>query len=75
MVNVVMGQDQEVHGVIPCDLEDSVSDDRKVEMLAIFADGFFLAEAELAGMASTKSEDRPRDEPDSGDQPGLFDRD
>lgn len=49
--------------------------DRKAEMLAVFAEGFFLAQAELANAAETAAGDEPRDEAGRGDQPGLFDPD
>ena len=54
------------------DTEDVVriSEETKTKMLAIFAEGFSLAEAELAGM---KKDQRSEPRVDDGDQPGLFD--
>lgn len=52
-----------------------VSAEEKAEMLAIFAEGFFLAEADLAGMTPPPPKDRPGDDAGKGDQPGLFDPD
>lgn len=49
-----------------------VSEERKLEMLEIFAEGFFLARAELAGMTSTASESKPSDDAGKDKQPGLF---
>lgn len=55
-----------------------VSDQDKLEMLSVFAEGFFLAQAELAsaaeGAAEKSSEKDARDEV-SSNQPGLFDSD
>ena len=50
-----------------------VSDDDKAEMLTVFAEGFFLAQAELAGMQAERPEDRPGDDMQDVDQLGLFD--
>lgn len=50
-----------------------MSAEEKTEMLAIFAEGFFLAQAELAGMKDKRPEDRPGDDKRDDDQPGLFD--
>lgn len=47
-----------------------IDDSTKVEMLRIFADGYFLAEAELAGRPAASSEDRERRDPRQRD---LFD--
>lgn len=52
-----------------------LSDERKTEMLDIFAKGFLLAQARLAGRVDGEKKhgsDRPEDRPDP-DQPGLFD--
>lgn len=47
-----------------------IDDSTKVEMLRIFADGYFLAEAELAGRPAASSENRERRDPRQHD---LFD--
>ena len=52
-----------------------VSAKQKTEMLAIFAEGFFLAQAELAGMADSADEVKPGDDAGKRDQPDLFDPD
>ncbi len=52
-----------------------VSAETKAEMLAVFAEGFFLARAELAGMPETPGKDQADDEAGKVDHPGLFDRD
>lgn len=51
-----------------------ISDERKTEMLSVFAEGYFLAEAELSSTIEAKQERQPSDA-DSGGQPGLFDGD
>jgi hypothetical protein len=50
-----------------------VTAEEKAEMLAVFAEGFFLAQAELAGMKDERPEDRQGDDKRDDDQPGLFD--
>lgn len=49
-----------------------VSADEKAEMLAVFAEGFFLAQADLTEMKAERTEDRPEDDKRDDDQPGLF---
>ncbi|MGJ4880433.1 MULTISPECIES: hypothetical protein [unclassified Bradyrhizobium] len=49
-----------------------VSEDRKIEMLRVFADGYFMAEAELARRPAAPSEERERPDPRQGD---FFDKD
>ena len=51
-----------------------ISPDKRAEMLATFTEGYFLAEAELAGMKDKPSEEQ-REQDDDRDQPGLFDGD
>jgi hypothetical protein len=50
-----------------------LSSEMMVEMLSIFAEGYFLAEAELSDAAEAGREAEPRDEAGEGDQPDLFD--
>lgn len=51
-----------------------VPEEIKREMLEIFAEGFFLAEAELAVMAGPAPKgEQPRDDSGTDTQPGLFD--
>ena len=52
-----------------------ISEDTKVEMLSIFAEGFFLAQAELAGVTEAEPQEERDDEAAKGNQPRLFDRD
>jgi hypothetical protein len=52
-----------------------VSEETKVEMLSLFAEGYFLAEVELEAAAQVGREGDRRDEEDIGDQLGLFDDD
>jgi hypothetical protein len=52
-----------------------VSEEMKVEMLALFAEGYFLAQAELDASAQAAGEGERRDEAGDDDQPGLFDDD
>lgn len=52
-----------------------VSTEQKGEMLAIFAEGFLLAQAELAGMADPAEKGKTGDDAGKSDQPGLFDLD
>jgi hypothetical protein len=52
-----------------------VSQETKLEMLSVFAEGYFLAQAELEVAAQAGRESDRRDEEDKGDQPGLFDDD
>lgn len=49
-----------------------VDDRTKIEMLRVFADGYFMAEAELAGRRAASTEDREERDPKPGD---LFDDD
>ena len=49
-----------------------IDDSTKVEMLRVFADGYFMAEAELAGRPAAPAEERERPDPRQGD---LFDDD
>jgi hypothetical protein len=49
-----------------------VSPEAKLEMLSVFAEGYFLAEAELAAAPGMRREGEPRDEAGEGDQPDLF---
>jgi len=49
-----------------------LDDSRKAAMLEKFADGYFLALAELAG-TQPSPDDRNSDRPSSPDQPGFFD--
>ena len=58
--------------VIDADDVPRISDDRKVEMLAVFAEGYRLAREELAGRGRPDDGDRPA-APDDPDQPRLFD--
>lgn len=51
-----------------------VSAEEKVEMLSIFAEGYFLAQAELAGGAESPTKAEEKEETARDDQPGLFDR-
>jgi hypothetical protein len=51
-----------------------VSEARKVEMLSVFAEGYFLAEAELSSTV-TPSGEKPADRPGPVDQPDLFNGD
>jgi hypothetical protein len=46
--------------------------DEKAEMLTVFAEGFFLAQAELAGMKDASTDEKPRDEEGDSDQLLLF---
>lgn len=50
-----------------------VSAGQKTEMLTIFAEGFSLAQAQLAGMADAAEEGRPGDETGKSEHPSLFD--
>jgi hypothetical protein len=50
-----------------------VSAAQKADMLAIFAEGFFLAQAELASMTEPAKEEKRGDDKSDGDKPGLFD--
>lgn len=45
----------------------------KAAMLAVFAEGFHLAQAELAGVKDEAEQEAPRDSAWPDDQPGLFD--
>ena len=56
--------------VIDTDNVVRISEEAKTEMLAIFAEGFSLAEAELAG---TEKNQRPESRVEDIRQPGLFD--
>jgi hypothetical protein len=49
-----------------------IDDNTKVDMLRIFAEGYFMAETELAGRSAAPSEDRERRDPKQRD---LFDDD
>ena len=49
-----------------------IDDNTKVEMLRIFADGYFMAEAELSGRSAAPAEEREQRDPKQGD---LFDDD
>jgi hypothetical protein len=51
-----------------------VSEARKVEMLSVFAEGYFLAQAELSS-TTTPSAEKPADKPGPADQADLFDGD
>ena len=48
-----------------------VDENRKLEMLSTFAEGFFLAQAELKAKPATDADER--DEKRYPNQPGLFD--
>ncbi len=48
---------------------------RKLEMLEIFAEGFALAQQELSKEGEARESEQASEEPESGDQAGLFDRD
>ena len=50
-----------------------VSAEQKTKMLAIFAEGFSMAQAELAGMADPAEEGRQADDAGRQDTPSLFD--
>lgn len=50
-----------------------IDDTRKAEMLDKFAEGFFRAQAELAGSPPPPKGDQPDDRPTDPNQPGLFD--
>jgi len=50
-----------------------VSAEEKVAMLSVFAEGFFLAEGELAAEPRATPESQPSDETPNRDQPDLFD--
>ena len=57
-----------------CDVP-RVSTEQKAEMLAIFAEGYLLAKAELAGMADPAPKGKPGEDDGKDKQPGLFDFD
>ena len=61
--------------VIEADDIPRVSETTKVEMLSIFAEGYFLAEAELASTAAAQGAEEPARKPGPRDQPDLFDGD
>jgi hypothetical protein len=50
-----------------------VTEERKVEMLSVFAEGFLLAREELSHAKKAESEGKQREEGSEKDQPGLFD--
>jgi hypothetical protein len=50
-----------------------VSKEDKVAMLSVFAEGYSLAQAELAADTMPSTKGPPDDKPSSGDQPDLFD--
>jgi len=50
-----------------------VSNEEKAEMLSVFAEGFFLAQAELAEIKAQRPDNRPGNDRRDDDQPGLFD--
>ncbi len=52
-----------------------LSDETKVEMLSIFAEGYFLAQAELSSTEATQGAEKPARKPGPLDQPDLFDGD
>lgn len=52
-----------------------VSEEIKVRMLLTFAEGYRLAEAELAGAAMAKDKQRPSESKEDKDQQDLFDSD
>jgi len=49
-----------------------ISPEEKTEMLSVFAEGFLLAQAELAGMKDASADEKPRDEKGDDDQLPLF---
>jgi len=61
--------------VIEADDVPRVSETTKVEMLSVFAEGYFLAQAELASTATAHGEEKPAREPGPLNQPDLFDGD
>jgi hypothetical protein len=52
-----------------------VSEQAKVEMLSTFAEGYFLAQAELSGTAETQGAEKPAPPSGPSDQLDLFDGD
>lgn len=52
---------------------ERVGEKRKREMLEIFAEGFFQAQAELSAMPTADKDTDDRETKDDPDQPGLFD--
>lgn len=52
-----------------------VSEATKVEMLSVFAEGYFLAQAELSSTAAAQGAEKPARKPGPLDQPDLFDGD
>lgn len=52
-----------------------VSHATQVEMLSVFAEGYFLAQAELFSTGATQGAKKPAPKPGPLDQPDLFDRD
>ena len=52
-----------------------VSAEQKAEMLEVFAEGFSMAQAKLAGMVDRAEEGKPADDAGKNDQPSLFDSD
>ena len=52
-----------------------ISEATKIEMLSIFAEGYFLAQTELSNTAATQGSEKPAHKPGPLDQPDLFDGD
>jgi hypothetical protein len=61
--------------VIEADNIPRVSETKKVEMLSVFAEGYFLAQAELSSTTAAQASEKPAHKSGRLDEPDLFDGD